>query len=155
MDINIASTTDKEIQDIINKITDKDNYTQVDEAYVEVETPFLINSGANNESWKNKTGIVLYPELLSYYHKSQGWITVPWICARIEFEDSLLYRDEVKLREFCKWIVEEFKSQGFKPFHDEDAFCGHFTKEDRKGYVRIKMYINPSYPDGYWSNHTL
>jgi len=155
MDINIAETTDLEIQLIIDKLSKNQRYKQFDEAYIEVQTPFTIHPDATNENWKKKAGLVLYPELLSYYEKKKGYVTVPWICIRIEFEDSPYVKDEAKQREFCKWIVEDFKSLGFNPFYDEDAFAGHFTKQDMKGYVRFKMYINPSYPDGYWSNHSL
>ena len=159
MKIDIAKTTDKEIQDIIEILTKKDNYQQVDEAYLEVQTPFLINPNSRNESWKTKIGFVLYPELLSYSTRDENrrseWVTTPWICIRIEIEDSEYVTDESKQRELCKWVVAELTEAGYKPFHDEDAFAGYFKKEDRNGYVRFKMYINPDFPQGYWSNHTL
>jgi len=159
MKIDIAKTTDNEIQDIIGKLIKKEEYNQVDEAYLEVQTPFLINPNSRNESWKTKIGFVLYPELLSYCTRDEKrkteWVTVPWICVKIEIEDSEYVTDESKQRELCKWAVAELTEAGYTPFHDEDAFAGYFKKDDRKGYVTFKMYINPDFPDGYWSNHTL
>lgn len=49
MKINIAETTDKEIQDIINDLIKNENYSQIDEAYIEVNTPFEINPLENQE----------------------------------------------------------------------------------------------------------
>ena len=49
-------------------------------------------------------------------------------------------------------IIKEF---GYTPFHDEDAFCGYFSREVHQDMVTFKMYLNPDFPEGYWSNHTL
>ena len=40
-------------------------------------------------------------------------------------------------------------------FKDEDSFMGYFSKEDHKGWTKLKFYINEEYPKGYWGNHTL
>lgn len=154
MKINIAETTDKEIQDIINDLIKNENYSQIDETYIEVNTPFEINP-LENQEWKNKIGLTLYPELLNYYEKRGEYMTVPWICIEVEIERSPYVTDEAKQRELCKWLVSELQAAGHKPFKDEDAFAEYFSKEDRKGYVILKMYTNPSYPSGYWLNHTL
>lgn len=154
MKIDIAETTDREIQDIIGKLIKKENYRQFDKGYIEVQTPFLIDPDSINDDWKTKIGFVFYPELLSYYD-GNNFITVPWICVRVEIEGNNYVTDESKQIELCKWIVSELTSAGYKPFHDEDAFAGYFKKENRKGYIILKTYINPDFPDGYWSNHTL
>ena len=116
MKIDIAKTTDNEIQDIIGKLIKKEEYNQVDEAYLEVQTPFLINPNSRNESWKTKIGFVLYPELLSYCTRDEKrkteWVTVPWICVKIEIEDSEYVTDESKQRELCKWAVAELTEAG-------------------------------------------
>ena len=154
MKIDIAETTDREIQDIIGKLIKKEGYYQADEAYIEVQTPFLINPNSRNEEWKRKNELIHYPELISYYN-GNNWITVPWICIKVEIEDSDYVTDDSKQRELCKWIVNELAEVGYKPFYDEDAFAGHFKKENRKGYMILKTYINPDFPNGFWSNHTL
>lgn len=149
MNTNIAETTDKEVQEIISKLIKK-GYNQWDEAWVEMITPFKVNPDGNNE---NKAGVVLYPELLSYYD-GKTWVTVPWICVRAELENHHTI-DESFQRKFVKWLFEEFNEIGYKPFYDEDAFAGCCTREERKGYTRLKLYVNPSFPEGYWANHTL
>lgn len=43
-----------------------------------------------------------------------------------------------------------------KPFYDEDAFLGMFTKQLRKsGDQTLTCYFNPDYPNGMWENHAL
>lgn len=152
MDIDISQTTDKEIQDIIEKLKDK-GYKQVDEAYVEKDSPFITHPGTR-DNWKNKANFVMYPKLLSYYRKEKGksgWVTIPWICV-----DTTVYFDnEENLRSFAKWLVDEFKSIELQPFMDEDSFQNHFTRINKKEEIELKLYINPSYPKGYWSNHAL
>ena len=64
--VNIREQIDKEIDQIIDRLQLHDpNFKQVDEHYLEVKTPFLINPDSKNDEWKPKIGIVLYPELLS------------------------------------------------------------------------------------------
>lgn len=149
MKVNIAKTTDKEIQIIIESLKTK-GHNQWDEAWVEMITPFKVNPEGKNE---NKIGVVLYPELLSYYD-GKTWVTVPWICVRAELENHHII-DETFKREFVKWLYEELKSVGYKSFYDEDAFAGCCSKEEKNGYTKLKLYINPDFPEGYWSNHTL
>jgi len=149
MNTNIAEETDKEIEFIISKLKEK-GYNQWDEAWVEKETPFRVNPDGKNEY---KTGFVLYPELLTYY-EGNTWVTIPWICARVELSHHETI-DEKFQRDFVKWMFSELEDAGFKPFRDEDAFAGCCTKIEQKDNTRFKLYINPYFPEGYWSNHTL
>jgi len=164
---DIRKKIDQEIQGVIDKLIgyDPENFEQVDLHYVEICTPFLINPDIRNEDWKTKIGIVFYSELLSYSdtyikretaseHESSNnvyGVTVPWICVRFELEGEA---NNIS-RELCKWIVNIFKGIGYYPFMDEDASFMHFSKDERRGYTKYKMYINPDYPEGYWENHTL
>ena len=125
----------------------------VDEAYVEVESPFTICQDCPNKKREKTLGLVLYPELLSY-HDGKDWVTVPWICVKMEIEGHHLM-DESKQREIVKWVHDELKDTGFRPFKDEDAFAGCSTRNEHKGWVELKLYINPDFPTGFWSNHAL
>lgn len=152
METNIAKVTDLEIELIIHKLV-KDDFKQVDEAYVEVETPFTICNDCPNKDRESTLGIVLYPELLSY-HNDKEWVTIPWICLKMELEGHHLMDEKIQ-REIVKWVKERFEKNGYTPFKDEDAFAQHATRNEHKGWVELKMYINPDFPDGYWSNHAL
>ena len=153
MEINIATSTDKEIEEVISKLKAKGHY-QEDEMCMRIETPFVVNPDLK-EDRRNRIFLVFYPELLSYYHKTDGWVTIPWICAKYNVLGPKEFDDNFQ-RELCKWTSDLMKEIGYKPFYDEDAFNGHFSK-NRKGEedIEFKMYINPSFPEGYWSNHTL
>lgn len=149
---NIYEESQKEIDQIIDRLTLHDpNFQQVDEHYLEVKTPFLVNPDARNDEWKPKVGIVLYPELLSYGSRSAGKFITPWICVRFELET----KDMTIHRELCKWFVEKFKAIGLRPFMDEDATWNHYRKEERNGYTKYKLYVNLDQPNGYWENHVL
>jgi hypothetical protein len=152
MKINIYEESEKEINQIIDRLTLHDpNFKQVDGDYLEVKTPFLIQPDAKNDEWKPKIGLVFYPELLSYGSRSSGFEINPWVCVSFELET----KDMIIHRELCKWFVEKFKAIGLRPFMDEDATWNHYKKDERKGYTRYKLYVNIDYPNGYWENHTL
>jgi hypothetical protein len=147
MDINIQPEIDQEIRKVMETLSEMySEFSVSDDHYFEVLTPFLINPDSRNEEWKNKIGLVFYPELLSYANQ-----TTPWICVRFELEG---YDNEFS-RDLCKWIVEKFKQAGYPPFMDEDSTWNYFQREETKGYTKYKMFINPSYPKGYWENHAL
>jgi hypothetical protein len=150
MIINIAEQAEKEINLIMDRLVLHDpNFEVVDDSYLEVKTPFLIDPDSRNEEWKSKIGLVLYPELLTY-NFGKEYIT-PWICVRFELET----KDMTIHRELCKWLVDKFKAIGMQPFMDEDATWNHYKKEERKGYTKYHLYVNPDYPNGHWENHTL
>lgn len=143
MKTNIAETTDTEIRDIIEKL-ERHGFEYVDQGYVEIDSPFNDN---------DVIGLALFPELLSY-HDGKNWVTIPWICIKVEIEGEIGV-DENKQIELVKWLVDSLKSSGITPFKDEDSFSGYSKRDQRKGYVRISLYVNPSFPDGFWSNHAL
>jgi hypothetical protein len=150
MIINIAEQVEKEISLIMDRLVLHDpNFEVVDNSYLEVKTPFLINPDSRDDEWKPKIGVVLYPELLTY-NFGQQYVT-PWICVRFELET----KDMTIHRELCKWFVDKFKAIGIEPFMDEDATWNHYKKEERNGYTKYHLYVNPDYPNGHWENHTL
>lgn len=152
MDINLRPQMDSEIGQLLDRLLIHDsNFKMADDHYFEVKTPFLINPDSRNEDWKYKIGLVFYPELLSYGTRSNGYVTTPWICVRFEVEGE----ETDTTRELAKWLVEKFKAVAYTPFKDEDARWNHFSVEDRRGYKKYKMYVNPDYPSGYWENHAL
>ena len=56
---------------------------------------------------------------------------------------------------YKSFVLEELNKMELHPFHDEDAFYGHFAKSEHKGWTELKFYLNKNYKDGYWENHTL
>lgn len=149
MKTNIAKVTDLEIENIINKL-EEIGFELVDEAYLEVETPFSIHTDSPNKKYSNILGVVLYPELL-FYRENKEDVTIPWICAKIELESL----DDNTERDIIKWLSTKFQEIGLSPFKDEDSFAGCSKRIQGKGYSNIKLFINPDYPQGYWENHTL
>jgi len=149
MEIDIAKTTDVEIQEIMSQLIEK-GFKQIDEGYIEIDSPI-----SNKLNAGKKIGLVLYPELLSYYN-GKDWITVPWICVKTTISHDAMFYDTNLAKEVGEWMIEKFKTIGYSPFKDEDAFGGHFKREETDdGFTELNMYINPSFKDGYWSNHTL
>ena len=168
METDIRRIITAEINELTAKLIESDPEFRVEDLeYLTIKTPFLTNPDARNEDWKNRIGLVMYPELLSYTdhyidrgnpevdkagsrnYKAKN-VTVPWICVRFELEG-----DQTIARDLCKWVVQKFKAINYYPFMDEDAAYNHFSKEERRGYTKYKMYVNPSYPEGMWENHTL
>lgn len=145
MKTNIAPQIDKEIQELIDKLTTRFHKAeQVDEMYVEFDTGIVDNA----------TGLVFYPKLLTYGSggaRGNDPVTVPWICVRIELEGD----DQQVARELTSFLVDSFKKLDYTPFHDEDAFNGYFSKDERGGWTKYSMYVNPDFPKGMWENHTL
>ncbi len=154
---NIQQGINKEIEELLSRLCGKEfdsKFEWVDDYYVEVDTPFLTNPDARNTEWKTKIGLVFYPELLTYRDPAnfpEKDCTVPWICVRLELETPT---PELE-RELLPWLVEVFGEIDYAPFHDEDSFRGYFKKEEKRGWNKYKMYVNPSYPKGYWQNHVL
>jgi hypothetical protein len=167
---DISQKIEDEIEQLLVKLRVRDpkNFQIVDLHYLEINTPFTTCIGARNEEWKTKIGVVFYPELLSYrdnfikrgnpeihppdhpiYNGSN--VTVPWICVRFELENE----SQSVARDLCKWLVSIFKEIGYPPFMDEDSTFNFFRKQERNGYTKYQMYVNPDYPEGYWENHTL
>jgi hypothetical protein len=129
MNTDISKTTDKEIQEIIEKLK-AIGYKQEDECYVS----------------KGKLGLVLYPALLCYSNA-----IVPWISVKMGFENI----DESNARLIALALKIELESIGYTPFKDEDAFAGCASIERHPHWIEIKLYINPDFPNGLWENHTL
>jgi hypothetical protein len=154
MDINLYEESTKEIQNLINLLTAAfPIFKQVDGFYLEVDTPFILNPEAKNPEWIYKTGVVFYPELLTYGSRSDGTFIVPWICVRFEIENK--DRPKPVDKDLCKWFADIFKSIEYSPFMDEDSTYNHFIKKERRGWTSYKMYVHPSHPNGVWQNHTL
>lgn len=70
--------------------------------------------------------IIFGPQLLSYTEGSR-WVSRVWFKS---YDKKLTEKAEKSIKDI------------FKPFHDED-------------YSGNDFWINPLYPDGYWSNHAL
>jgi len=146
---DISMQTDSEIQQMIKMLIDN-GWTQEDSACVKK----IING--------KSIFLAMYPELLTYYDvDSRRDVTVPWICVKYEY-----YLDEMKQGDISKTfltitegatneMIKAFEDIGIKPFYDEDAPQRHFNINRHLNEVTLKMYVNPSYPNGIWQNHTL
>ena len=150
--IDIAPELDLEISDLVEAITKNPECEMVDQGYIEITTPFDLNPDSNNPDWKNKIGIVFYPELLSYGNGSSGSQRTPWICCKITLEGE---KDQAMVRDLLKWTASLLEKSGYNPFMDEDAKLNHWKEEKKNGYTDYSCFVNPSYPDGHWENHTL
>jgi len=94
-----------------------------------------------------------------YYSESNPALTTSdiskiWIgCECYPFDVVL---NKVGLEGFAKMLKEDYISLiDIKPFGDQDAYFGMFSKKDNGAYSRITFYLNPYYENGYWENHTL
>jgi hypothetical protein len=165
---NIAPEIDQEIQDLIAKLCQNPDCEQIDQGYVEMVMPFDVWPNSKNEDFKNKMGLVFFPELLAYNDPDQDNKVqrVPWIAVRLNLEsDSAAWvngvEDQNVTSEFLKRVIENLEKAGYKPFMDEDATRNHWRREtsggDSKTYTNVDYtcFVNPSYPDGFWENHAL
>ena len=152
--INISEDLDQEIQDLTEAFLKNPECDQVDDGYIEIETPFEINPNSNNPDWKNKVGMVFYPELLTYGEGKSGKVQrTPWICCRISLEGK---KENSMVGDLLKWIISLLEKSGYKPFMDEDASWNHWREEEKNnGFTEYSCFVNPDYPEGHWENHAL
>jgi len=139
--INLKPYVDDQLFFFIEKFKEH-GWNQEDTQYVCKKTDL--------QEWN--LGIVFYCELLEYTDggKYLNMIT-PWVAGEIEVKTT----DEQELRKYTAFIRNELDEMKLNPFHDEDSFMGYFSKEDHKGWTKLKFYLNKHYPEGYWENHTL
>lgn len=135
-----------------------------DGTFFSKKTDFIVNPSARNHDSKHSIGIIFSQNFLSYYKRDgekSGYVKEIWIkgIVRIEENKEVKYPEECpRLQQVVKFLKEEFKKADIKPFYDEDAFMGNFTKPEVKknlGQVSISFYVNKDYPKGWWANHTL
>ena len=171
MTLDLSPEVNKDIEIVKEKLLTK--YPEIfrleDDDYMVVKTPFVTNPDSANQDWLNKLGIVFFPTLL-YYQDSyiprgnpeidpagssnykRKNVIVPWISVRFQLHNP----DSDLQRSVCKWFVKFFKDLDLCPFLDEDSTFNHYKKiEKRNGYFEYTLYVNPSYPEGFWENHTL
>lgn len=159
MNTDIATDINLEISEIAEKLQTI-GWKVVDKGYITKNIGISTNPDARKEEWKTSLGLGMWPQLLTY-HDGISWVTIPWICIQlgISSDDSVKYpEDSKRLKEVCDFILNEFRKINLKPFFDEDAYRNHFSKPQVKqnlGQTICKLYVNPSFPDGVWSNHTL
>ena len=105
----------------------------------------------SKEIRRKRYAITLVPRLLYYYFQN-AHRAIPWIAVRI-----INYSDDHPIPTFVlQEILEDLYYSNLKPFYDEDAWKGFFSKEKtRFGEDIYICYINPDFPTGYWENHTI
>jgi len=97
--------------------------------------------------------LVAYPELLSYRDKRGDQIQVWYKCRVNGLDDE---DNEKRMEMVAEFLKSLFDNLPYKPFYDEDAYLGYFSKgTNRYGESEIAFYINPAFPQGAWCNHTL
>lgn len=155
---NLYEETTNDIKTVADLLV-KGGFEQEDEWYFTIDTPFIVTPDAKNEEWKTKISLVLFTDLLSYSsnykeeYKSVGQQLTPWVVCRTEIENGQEHEEIKKILEWLKNKIEE--STKLKPFQDEDAYLMYWKKEEGKDYTKYSCFINPSYPEGWWENHTL
>jgi len=161
------------------------DYSLVAEAMVEDIMEHLIALGGNREDegyisfpipegegapshWNGRKsiGLTVFADFLDYYDGGR-YVKKMWINIRMDLTgpshdtrshpraDEMLEDD---MKHAAKYIRDElFAEFPYKPFRDEDAWLGSFTKKDKRqnGEYTVSMFFNPAYPDGAWHNHTL
>jgi len=160
--VNIAPELDTEITSLVDKLCQNPKCKQVDLGYIEMEIDWEVNPNSQNPDWKNKIGMVFYPDLLSYGDpdRSNKIQRVPWIACRFSLDkESSAYvngqEDQDVTCEILKRVLDIIKTTGLKPFMDEDSFWNHWKREQKKDYTEYTCYVNLSYPDGFWENHVI
>jgi len=157
--INLREVMEDQLDFFVKKFIEN-GWKQEDLHYVNKRVGFLTNPDAKNDDCKYGFGIVFFTELLGYSEDGVNMLT-PWVVGRISIDknpDVKYPSDCPKLQKVTEYMKKEFKKLGLKPFYDEDAFYGNFSRPEPRqntGDVTIKFYINMDYPDGYWENHTL
>lgn len=160
MNINLRTAIDDEIEWHVQNFISL-GWVQEDISYLTKNIGIVTNPDSKNEEWKTSIGFVLYPELLEYTVRENvdgkrriEPTTCPWICGRItmtkdENEKYQIYSKRVN--EVAEYMKEELKKLPIKPFYDEDAFHGVFSrpKDKLNGFIEFSFYINKDYPKGY------
>lgn len=165
MKTNITKPIDEEVRFFCEKFKEI-GWKQEDVGYLIKDIGFTTYPDSRNEEWKTSIGITIYPELLSYYsdeqrHRGFGWIYEIWLAVRttVNIDENVdNQQDGEILRNVADYLLSEIEKIGWKSFKDEDAFKGYFSRPEinkNLGSVSINCYLNKSYPNGYWSNHTL
>lgn len=171
MRINLRNELNLDIETIV-KMFIEDGWVQEDEAYILKDCGIETHPGARNVDYRTKLSITFSPELLHYSEshtpstydlskakKTLQHTTTPWIKGSILIrDDETVTRpsDNERLREVAKWLKTEILKMPIKPFHDEDAYMGYFKRPEKTSeFIRLSFYMNPSYPEGYWQNHTI
>ena len=101
-----------------------------------------------------KEVIAIFPSILTYTNENKKWCQRIWYACRIIVNKL---RGKLDIDKVTAIMEEYFKDEGFfyKPFKDEDAYRGHFSLKETTSEYQLSFYINPYYPEGFWSNHTL
>lgn len=93
---------------------------------------------------------------LNYYDESRREVLIPWLCFEFGIHDSLGEKERI---EILQWLRDKLRNtDGYRPFKDENANQGIFTKGYHKSNFeeyRYKFFMNPDYPNGYWDNHVI
>ena len=164
MKINLDHYLQQELTVLTSLLKETKDWERIDtEAF---EMKILTKDGEKNII------MVMYHELLSYtyvYRQGRGvysnekkeqviseYHTIPWIACRIELEGdhNTNWHYDV-LTELKKWVKENLP---WKPFYDEDATAGIFSKKCSpysRDWTKYVFYVNPDFPHGWWENHTL
>lgn len=154
--LNLWPEAEKEVQFFVEKFV-QNGWQQDDTSYIHKGVDFITSPDANNEEWKRKVSLVLYPSLLGYGRDGKE-VTEVWIKCRttvMQPSEGPAYDNDL-LVNVAKFLQKEIEAIGWKAFYDEDAFHGNFTRpEGGKDYTEFAFYLNQAYPEGYWENHTL
>lgn len=148
--LDISSVIDKEIAVLLAKLSQNPDVVVVDEAYLEISTPFMIKPGAGES--ENLVGMTFSPDLLRYRGESGKDQLVPWIKCSIEIEGQ---KFPSTLKDLLNYLVELLKNAGYPPFQDDNALHQHWRENSRKGTTQYHCFVNPDYPQGHSQNGVI
>lgn len=141
MDLNISPQIDWELEkEILPALIKIMGWKRIDCSALEGPIP----------GFSDKFFMVIYPTLVSYLDK--GNVVEVWHKCRITVMDS----SDAKVKDVAQYLKKSvFPKLPFAPFKDEDAKFGYFSLKEHRGYKDLSFFLNPSYPEGIWSNHAI
>lgn len=160
--INVGKDLTPEIIELVSRLVKLDGVKPLDEMAVYMDMGGEIYNDRKVKKNTSDMIVVFYPELLHYREDGEDKI-VPWIACRFEVhKESWAWMDSWDPENddadvttvWAAKVREYLEKAGYALFKDEDSFVDYRRKELRN-HTEFVCFVNPSYPEGYWENHTL
>jgi len=156
MDLNLAEWIDSDLAKVGDMLKNV-GFKQIDNHAYEIDVQTIAHGGKVEGTYK-PFFIVIYPKLLTYAEipskarTKKGYAITPWIACRVTMYD--MFMPEM-LENNIRLLESVILKLPIRPFKDEDAFKGMFTKVQDGEMYTLTFYLNPAYPNGWWDNHTI
>lgn len=137
---------------------------------------YLIVEEFKNHGWKNINDDLIQKKSAMNFHSLDGLNMVIFPIILHYSESQIWYAcsfelPEPLIKEAIDYFLDLFTVFKYKPFKDQDAKASHFihyTFKDKtkksffdkiifksQKYIKTVFFLNPDYPNGYWTNHTI